>query len=151
MSESLFPKKIMLGRDGSPHSLDAAKKTAQVAKTNKSDVIIVNVLHPFHHLVVPPRPIDIGGQIDVATEKEIREQGKKIMDRTKKVFDNASVNARTRFLVGNVAKAIIDEAAREKVDLIVVGAAGHLGGGWLLGSVADKIARNAKCPVLIVR
>lgn len=151
MSGSVFLKRLMLATDGSEHSLDAAQKVCQIAKTNKSDVVIVHVLHPYHHLVIPPRPIDIGGQIDVEDEKMIKERGKEIMNKTKKVFDDAAVRTRTRFLIGNVARAIIDEAAKEDVSLIVVGAAGHLGGGWLLGSVADKIARNATCPVLIVR
>lgn len=150
MAESVFPKKLMLATDGSEHSLDAAKKAAKMAKTNAADVVIVNVLHPSRHLVVPPRSTDIGGQIDIETEKEIKEKGKEIMNGTKKVFDDAHVKTKTQFLVGNVAKAIINEAAKENVDLIVVGAAGHTR-NWLLGSVADKVATNATCPVLIVR
>ena len=152
LSELVFPKKLMIATDGSKHSLDAAKKAAQIAKTNKSDVIIVHVLQPFVHLTTPPGLMEIGGRIDVEKEHEIREWGYKAMDATKKIFDDASVKVNTLFLVGNPAKAIIDEAMKEKVDLIVVGATGH--GGmmeWLLGSVAEKIARNAPFPVLIVR
>jgi nucleotide-binding universal stress UspA family protein len=152
MSQSIFPKKLMLATDGSEHSLDAARKAAAIAKTNSSDVVIVNVLQPFVHLTTPPGRLDLGAKYDIEKESEIKSWGMKIMDATKKVFDDASVRASTTFLMGNPAKAIIDEAVNEKVDLIVVGATGH--GGvteWLLGSVAEKIARNAPCPVLIVR
>jgi nucleotide-binding universal stress UspA family protein len=152
VSELIFPKKLMVATDGSKHSLDAAKRAAQIAKTNKSDAIIVHVLQPFKHLKTKPGPMDVGGGFSVDKEQEIKEWGNKAMDATKKMFDDASVKVSTRFLVGNPAKAIVDEAEREKVDLVVVGATGH--GGmteWLLGSVAEKIARNAPCPVLIVR
>jgi len=74
------------------------------------------------------------------------------MAKTKKVFDKATVKVSTRFLKGNVAQAIIGEAVKDKSDLIVVGATGRGGlAEWLLGSDAEKIARNAPCPVLIVR
>jgi nucleotide-binding universal stress UspA family protein len=50
------------------------------------------------------------------------------------------------------AAAIVDYAARERIDLIVTstngrGAVAHL----LLGSVAERIVRTAPCPVLTVR
>jgi universal stress protein A len=42
-------------------------------------------------------------------------------------------------------------AAREKVDLIVVGAHGHHGIAGLLGSTADRVVDRATCSVLVVR
>jgi nucleotide-binding universal stress UspA family protein len=152
MSETSFPKKMIVASDGSKHSLDAAEKAALIAKSNKSDVILVHVLHPYLHLTTAPGPMDIGGLYETDNEEKIKERGKEVMAKTKKVFDKASVKTSTRFLKGNVAQAIIGEAVKDKSDLIVVGATGH--GGlteWLLGSVAEKIARNAPCPVLIVR
>ena len=143
---------MLLATDGSEHSMDAAHKAAEMARTNRSEVIIVHVLHPYHHMIVRPRAMEIGGQLDFETEEEARKRGSEIMVKTKKIFDSSSIEVETRFLVGNVAKAIIDEAKKEKVDLIVVGATGHGEvSGWLFGSIAEKIARNAMCPVLIVR
>ena len=50
------------------------------------------------------------------------------------------------------AKAIIDAAAYEKVDLIVMSTHGRGGvARWALGSVTDRVARHAPCPVLLVR
>ena len=47
----------------------------------------------------------------------------------------------------------IDAAAVEtKADLIVIGSEGRTGvGRALLGSVAEKVVRTARCPVLVVR
>lgn len=152
MSELGFPRRMLLATDGSPHSLDAAKRAAQIAKTSKSEIIVAHVLHPFTHPTVPPGPMEIGGQISVDTEKDIKERGDQVMAATRKIFDTLSVKVTTIFLVGDATRAIIDEATKESVDLIVVGACGHGGTtGWLLGSVAEKIARYAPCPVMIVR
>ncbi len=51
----------------------------------------------------------------------------------------------------NVADEIIDRAAAEGATMIVMTSHGRSGiGRWLLGSVADKVARSAAVPVVIV-
>jgi nucleotide-binding universal stress UspA family protein len=50
------------------------------------------------------------------------------------------------------APAILDQAQRDRVDLIVMGTHGRRGPArLLLGSVAEEVARQAECPVLAVR
>jgi nucleotide-binding universal stress UspA family protein len=57
-----------------------------------------------------------------------------------------------RVLQGNPAAAIVDEAVRRKADLIVMGTHGRSGlTRLLMGSVAEHVARNAPCPVTLVR
>lgn len=53
---------------------------------------------------------------------------------------------------GGVARAILDEAGSAGTDLIVMGTHGRHGfKRLLLGSVAERVAREASCPVLLVR
>lgn len=50
------------------------------------------------------------------------------------------------------AAALVDFAASHEVDLIVVGSHGRgAAGRFLLGSVADRVARHAGCSVLVAR
>jgi nucleotide-binding universal stress UspA family protein len=50
------------------------------------------------------------------------------------------------------ASAIVDYAAENAIDVIVMGTHGRgRVGRWLLGSVADRVVRTAPCPVLVVR
>jgi nucleotide-binding universal stress UspA family protein len=52
----------------------------------------------------------------------------------------------------SAADAIIDYAAANGVDLIVMSTHGRGGiGRWVLGSVAEKVLRSASVPVLLVR
>jgi nucleotide-binding universal stress UspA family protein len=59
----------------------------------------------------------------------------------------------TRFAVGAPWHEIVAAAGAEpRTDLIVVGTHGHTGiAHVLLGSVAERVARHAPCPVLVTR
>lgn len=60
----------------------------------------------------------------------------------------------TAFLVweGTPGESIVDAAAAERVDLIVLGTHGRRGvNRSLFGSVSDHVIRNAPCPVVVVR
>lgn len=62
------------------------------------------------------------------------------------------VAVRHRLLTGDAADAILEAAAEEKADLIVMGTHGRGGlSRMLLGSVAEHVLRRAPCPVLTVR
>ena len=58
----------------------------------------------------------------------------------------------TQVASGNPAAAIIAQAAQPPTDLVVISSHGYTGvKRWLLGSVAEKVARHALVPVLVVR
>ncbi|MDB4935081.1 MAG: Universal stress protein UspA [Labilithrix sp.] len=76
------------------------------------------------------------------------------------VLDAASAHAAMRFhgrIVGHLAagepsREITQIASDMSADLVVIGTAGKTGLARLaLGSVAEKVVRNAGCPVLVVR
>ena len=53
---------------------------------------------------------------------------------------------------GDAADGILRAVDENQIDLIVIATAGHT--GWdrvVFGSVAEKVVRRAKCPVLTVR
>lgn len=53
---------------------------------------------------------------------------------------------------GEPGQSIVDAAAAEQVDLVVVGSHGRGAVGRLfIGSVSEFVVRNAPCPVLVVR
>lgn len=55
-----------------------------------------------------------------------------------------------RVVKAHAAQALID--ASTDAELVVVGSHGHAGvAGTLLGSVSQRVAMHAQCPVLIVR
>lgn len=57
-----------------------------------------------------------------------------------------------RVLVGNAQEKILEVARQEQVELIILGTRGRTGLARLIfGSVAEGVARQAPCPVVILR
>jgi nucleotide-binding universal stress UspA family protein len=64
----------------------------------------------------------------------------------------AGAPARTKIRVGHAAEQILEEVASGEYDLVVVGTRGRHGiTRFLLGSTAERIARQAEVPVLLVQ
>ena len=66
--------------------------------------------------------------------------------------ETTALHATTAAIIGTPAWAIVEYAAANDIDLIVMGTHGRGGMAHLLmGSVAERVLRTAPCPVLTVR
>ena len=155
-TETLFYpiNKILLPTDGSEHSLKAARYTVEIAKRRGSTVTLLHVLE----VAIVDGPLDLGkdlgfARITVEDEKKIKERALKVMERTKEIFDKASIPIELKYVCcGKPAESIVNLAEKGNFNLIVIGHRGVRGAKHaLLGSVAEKVCRNAPCPVLVVR
>lgn len=64
----------------------------------------------------------------------------------------SGLQAKTEMRFGHPVEAIVLAAQKMKADVIVIGTHGRTGMKHaLLGSVAERVARQAPCPVLIIR
>lgn len=103
------------------------------------------------HVITLPTIVEPG----LAMSSEVFEKaGREILEEAKKMAKEIGVEADTDLetCFGNVAHKIIQVADDEKFDLITISSRGHsLLSTVLLGSVCDAVARNASCPVLVVR
>jgi nucleotide-binding universal stress UspA family protein len=62
------------------------------------------------------------------------------------------VDAEGRVVTGYAAEEILTAAENEQVDLIIMGTHGRRGIDRILfGSVAEKVVKSAKCPVMTIR
>jgi universal stress protein A len=84
--------------------------------------------------------------------EEIVKDAESRLDHVLSPADRQAFHALTFVQVGDARKEILDHAAREHVDMIVMGTHGRGGAAHLLlGSVAERVVRAAPCPVLTVR
>ncbi len=61
-------------------------------------------------------------------------------------------NIKGQVLSGYVSEEILNFAEREKIDIIIMGTHGRQGMGRILfGSVAEKVVKSSKVPVLTIR
>jgi nucleotide-binding universal stress UspA family protein len=82
----------------------------------------------------------------------LEEESRKIIHETLDRCDAAGIAYTLKVAIGDPAQEILTHMQKEQVDLVVIGSRG-LGTlkGVLMGSVSQKIAHLAPCPVLIVK
>jgi len=84
--------------------------------------------------------------------EEAAKRGRELVDRVAQTLRSAGRRIETAVVHGDVREAIVDRAAQWGADLIVLGSHGRRGAShFLLGSVAESVARHAPCSVKIVR
>lgn len=139
---------ILVAVDGSGPSRHAARFALALAQQTKAKVTLLTVLPPPE--VVPLGPLS--GYAVVSPPIPSGEV-KKVEARLDEIaLERGDVDVTKVVEVGPVADTIVDVASRRGADLIVMGARG-LGPGrrFLLGSVSDRVAHHAHCPVTIWR
>lgn len=141
---------ILVASDGSEHALKAAQTAAALAQKFEAKVTLLSVFDPPSDTTLLA-----AGQAALSSDALTRfaeEVQESVERRTGEVLDKMGVRYVFRREKGHPVDMIVSVAAREHVDLIVMGSRG-LGGlqSFLLGSVSDRVLHHAHCPVLIVK
>jgi universal stress protein A len=138
--------KILMGIDNSRFSDDIVRAVVMQFRTENTEIIVLHVLQTTEP--APP-------QMDTGYAPEMAGEGKAahaLVEQIAKELRTAGFKADTAVEVGDVREGIINAAARWRADLIVVASHGQTGiRRFLLGSVAEFVARHAKCSVEIIR
>jgi len=143
-------KRILCPVDLSDQSAHAIEHALAVARRYKSTITALHVCNP---LVIPATDVTlVGGVPPVLTDEDIKDASNEVMA----CFASASgghdgVPLEVLVESGPPARQILACAKSLAPDLMVIGTHGH--GGFqhlVLGSVAEKVLRQAACPVLTV-
>ena len=142
----IFPTRILLATDGSPHAELAATTAVDLAKSTGSRLHVVAVGRTFSPAVY-----------DVYVEtrgEDLWEEARKILDEQVMKIEAAGGTVAVAHLKMGERRdeAVVKLAEEIGAGLIVIGSRGF--GGLkraLLGNVADSVVRHAHCPVLVVR
>jgi nucleotide-binding universal stress UspA family protein len=142
-------KQILIGTDGGDLMAPVYDHAAYVARITDATVHIAYVLDVAGFTAYP---------IDASWENMydvLLDEGKQIVANAKKQLASLGVKENliiTAVLDGHPAEELDTYAATHDVDLIIIGSHGRKGlDRLLIGSVADKVVRGAKVPVLIIR
>ena len=146
MSEQLY-KKILLPTDGSKYSDISEKHALAIAAANDAEIIALSVIENSFSIGLP----------DTETINEVnkllKDENEKNLKRVKMLRDDEGVDVKIRTIVkeGSPAKAILETIDEEGIDLVVMGSSGKSAiDRFLMGSVAEKVVKSAKCSVLLV-
>ncbi len=142
--------KILVPLDGSELAERALQTAYALATQSEGEVLLVRALVP-ERVLVPDALSGYGLLWPERPQDEAQRDARAAMLRLR---EHAPKGVRTRFqlLDGNAAESIVEAAADNKCDLIVMSSHGYSGmTRWVLGSVAEKVLHAAPCPVLVLR
>jgi len=161
-------KKILVPLDGSKLAECALPHVEELAKGgNTEEVILVSVTER----VKGYRALEGSGQPVASSERgwlessqppgqrlipeafgKKEKQAQRYLDRIAKAMEAKGINVSTEVLLWKPAEAIVGYAKQSGCDLIVMASHGRSGPSrWAYGSVADRVLRASRIPVLIVR
>jgi len=153
-------KKIMVPLDGSelaecvlPH-VDGFVTGCQV-----ETIIFVRVIEFTGYLlssdtVSPPSPHYYKYMQENAKvmEEERRSSAERYLKRVKNRVKQGGIKYKTDVLIGKVADSLVDYVDANKIDLVLIATHGRSGvSRWVRGSIADRVLRSSRAPVLMVR
>jgi nucleotide-binding universal stress UspA family protein len=139
--------KILCAVDLSEHSKQVAQYAAMLTRSTGAQLIVIYSAPSLSQYVgfhVPPNTIEnFVGEIVSGAEKAMESF----------VEENfAGLPVTSKVLIGYAAEEIINRANEENVDMIIMGTHGRKGIDRILfGSVAEKVVKNARQPVLTIR
>jgi nucleotide-binding universal stress UspA family protein len=144
------PKRILVPTDFSEYSDKAIELAVEIAEQHKAKIHLLHVVDKLQQCAVDycipaERLSKLQSDSERAAVRKMKEEAKKILQ-LRKIEVAFDVTAGVPFA------EILKEQAKRKADLIVIGSRGRTGiMRSLIGSVAEKVMREAKCPVLLVR
>ncbi|HSS65494.1 MAG TPA: universal stress protein [Gammaproteobacteria bacterium] len=145
-------RKILVGLDGSTHSLRAATTGIRLASQFDAELHLLTVTRPFK--VTPELRRYLEAENLLGEPKYVLdEMTNAITSKAKALADEANLKkVKTEVREGRPARTIVDYAKSSGVDLIVLGSRGAgESETLLLGSVSQKVSMLSECTVMIVR
>jgi len=144
-------KRVMVPLDGSPLAAQALPLAADLAARARAELLLLQAIAPIEAF---PSIAPIGRPDLMPSEmvRMLRARAAQQLDEQAALLRDRSLPVATHVASGHAAEVIIDEAARQSADLIVMATHGYSGiKRWALGSVTDKVLHAATTPLLLVR
>jgi nucleotide-binding universal stress UspA family protein len=139
--------RILCPTDFSEASLEAFPYAIELARVFKAEILFIYVVP-----VLPPPPADFGFENEfIEFDSALRRDAEGRMNKLVSAQVPADIKFRLVLAQGDAAEEILRAADENHIELITI--ATHGVTGWrhlIFGSVAEKVVRLAKIPVLTV-
>ncbi len=139
--------RVLIAVDNSGFAENLLRAVVAGIRHENTEVLVLHVLQPVEP--VPPPEMAQGYAPELVGQKQ---PAHALVERIADELCRVGFTAQTEVLIGDVTKTILDRAAEWRADLITVGSHGQRTiRDFLLGSVAESVARRARCSVAVVR
>jgi universal stress protein A len=142
-------RRILVPVDFDVCSSSALRFAAELAEKFGAELILLNVVQDVS-LAIPDAVMPV--PVPVSELTQLLDSAKGGLANLVDAEKLSRFHPRLEVRVGSPAGEIIAAASELKVDLVCVGTHGRSGiAHFILGSVAEKVVRQAPCPVLTIR
>jgi nucleotide-binding universal stress UspA family protein len=142
-------KRILVPVDGSRVGAQGLKAAIKLAKQGRGRLLLLHVVEGYAAIATPDAGASIGSVL-----KALRAGGQRMLARASRSAARGGVKPKSILVESfgrRVADTIVEQSARVRADLIVMGTHGRRGlQRALLGSDAETVVRYSRVPVLLV-
>lgn len=139
--------KLLVPVNGSRHALDAVRHAAFLCQDRcASDIVLLNVQSPLE-----------GGRASayhsIEALRQLEEQsGEEALRQARAILDESGARYVAQIRIGRVAETIVQTAAANQCDMIVMGTAARtLLGSLVAARLSNRLVRLSRIPVTLVR
>jgi nucleotide-binding universal stress UspA family protein len=141
-------KKILVPTDFSRISYSAFEYARDLAERMDSEIHIIHVMEKSPPLLSANKSGLTEEEVVRALEVEAR---KKLSEAASCLKEDSGILVKEVFRIGNDYEEIVNYAKEINSDIIIIATHGRTGIlHTLMGSVAEKVIRFSKCPVLVI-
>jgi nucleotide-binding universal stress UspA family protein len=142
---------LLVPHDYSPCADRALAMAADLARLHQARIVLLHVTHLPPGLTADAQISDANGNM-IRVDAYAEAAAARELESRAEPLRQGGLAVEVRSALGAVADEIIEVAGIEKADLIVMGTHGRTGlAHVLLGSMTEKVLRQAPVPVLTVR
>ncbi len=148
----LMPTKILVPTDFSEHSDKALRQALDIAKQYKAKVHVLHVIHERMEDRIDDYGLTYPSYVKDIETKMIEGAKAQLQKQIDKFPQAKEVGVVSEVAIGNASEAILEEATKKGIDLIVIASLGRTGlAKYLIGSVARNVLKASKCHVLLTK
>lgn len=150
---------ILIPLDGTELAEQILEPATAIGKVMEADYTLVRIVKPVLAMTGPmdaamaAQPVQVSLEQVDAVQEQLQQQAQNYLDQVSDRLREAGLAMRTHVSIEQQpAVAVLDESEKNDINLIAIATHARRGLSRLfLGSVADKVIRGAKVPVLVYR
>jgi nucleotide-binding universal stress UspA family protein len=141
--------RIVIAHDGSEHAARALPLAQDLARRLSAHIHLVTVVEDEESPLSASVAASIDPHLRDEAQADVLNLARRRVERVGAQFLRQGLPASWQVLTGSAASAII--AACVERDVLVITSHGQSNSRWVLGSVAEKLLRESRVPVILLR
>jgi nucleotide-binding universal stress UspA family protein len=148
---------LLVPLDGSRFGSRALRYAVEVARQFDADIMLLQIIKPAtpivaSPMVASPSMADVAVQTALMEDKRNVSRAKRYLSGKAREIRSQNIKVNYQAIVGEPAQSIIEFNDNNNIDLVVMSSHGrNVVKRAIMGSVADKVIRESKKPVLVIR